>query len=91
MAQQGLGLNYSTPNHLGMAQNFYSQAGGSYGSMQKKGPEPPGKTAAGAVGSAASTASAGAMVGSYAAGGSAGGPWGAVIGAAVGLGAYLMS
>lgn len=87
---QGFGL-YPAPDHLGQAQQFYNQASGSYGAMQKAGPEPPGKTAGGALASGASMAGAGATIGSSVAAGSAGGPWGAAIGAVVGIGSYLLS
>jgi hypothetical protein len=52
--------------------------------------EPPGKTAGGAISSAAGMGMAGYMAGGMV-GGSAAGPYGAAIGAAVGLGAYLLS
>lgn len=77
-------------NFQGRAQQHAQNAIGAHSALTKKGPEPPGKTAGGAISSAAGMGMAGYMAGGMAKGGMTG-PQGAMLGAGVGLLAYMLS
>jgi len=68
----------------------FSQGAINARSAMRTSPEPPGKTAGGAISAGAGMGMAGYMMAGTVKGGMTG-PQGAMIGAAIGLGAYLLS
>jgi len=80
---------YQTPDYVGRAQQAMGGAAGTFGGMQRKGPEDPGPSAGGAIQAGMGGASTGAAIGSIIPGVGTG--IGAAVGGVLGIGAYLLS